>query len=70
MIPTAAVRRFNHFRLHIDGLFRKRKVSSNLLSHQHLALRQLQLQQEFLVGQCDKNLGPAILEYNVYIKRA
>ena len=70
MIPTAAVRRFNQFRLHIDALFRKRKVSSNLLSHQHLALRQLQLQQEFLVVQCDKNLGPAILEYNVYIKRA
>ena len=27
MIPTAAIRRFNQFRLHIDGLFRKRKVS-------------------------------------------
>ena len=69
-IPTPAVRRYNTFRLHVDGLFHKRRVPSNLLTHQHLALRQLQLQKEFLVVQCDKNLGPAILEYDVYIQRA
>ena len=70
MIPTPAVRRYNNFRTHIDGLFRKGKLSLNLLTHQHLALRQLQLQQEFPVVKCNKNLGPAILEYTIYAQRA
>ena len=70
MMPTAAVRRYNIFKTHTVSLFTKRKVSSNLLTHQHLALRNLQLQKEFLIVQCDKNLGPAILEYDVYVQRA
>jgi len=70
MIPTAAVRRFNNFRTHTTSLFKKRSVPSNLLHHQHLALRHLQLQNEFLIIQCDKNLGPAIIEYTKYVQRA
>ena len=69
-IPTPAVRRYNNFRAHVVSLFHKKRVPSNLLTHQHLALRHLQLQKEFLVVQCDKNLGPAILEYDIYILRA
>ena len=33
-------------------------------------MRHLQSQKEFLVVQCDKNLVPAILEYDIYIQRA
>ena len=49
MIPTAAVRRYNNFRAHTISLFKKRLVPSNLLHHQHLVLRHLQLQNEFLI---------------------
>ena len=69
-IPTPAVRRYNNFRAHTTSLFRKQRAPTNLLRHQHTALRHLQTQDEFLVVQCDKNLGPAILEHSVYIKRA
>ena len=70
MIPTSAVRRYNNFRSHVVGLYKKRHVPSNLLRHQLLALKYLQVQKEFLIVQCDKNLGPAILEYDVYVRRA
>ena len=69
-IPIPAVRRYNNFSSHVVSLFMKRRVPSNLLRHQHTALRHLQLQDEFLIVQCDKNLGPAILEHHVYIQRA
>ena len=69
-IPLPAVRRYNNFKTHIASIFIKQQAPSNLLTHQHLALRQLKLQKEFMVVQCDKNLGPALIEYNVYIQRA
>ena len=69
-IPTAAVRRFNNFRSHTVHIFKKRHVPSNLLLHQQLSLKYLQLQSEFLIVQCDKNLGPAIIEYSTYVQRA
>ena len=69
-LPTPAVRRYNNFRSHVVGLFQKRRVPSNLLSHQLRALQHLQNQDEFLIVQCDKNLGPAIIEHTTYIRRA
>ena len=69
-ITTPAVHRYNNFKQHVVSLFRKRHVPSNLLSHQHTDLSNLKKQKDVLVVQCNKNLGPAILEYDIYIKRA
>ena len=43
---------------------------TNLLSYQTHALQSLQRQQDFLICPCDKNLGPAIIERDDYIKIA
>ena len=69
-IPVSITRRYNDFALHANALFKKRFNPSNLLPHQRNALKFLQQQNEFVIAQCDKNLGPAILEYNIYIRRA
>ena len=69
-IPTPTVHRFNNFKQHVVSLFRKRHVPSNLLSHRHKTLRHLQHQKDLLVVQCDKKLGPTILEYAICIKRS
>ena len=69
-IPPSAVRRYNKFRMHNTHIFKKRRVPSNLLKNQLLSLKYLQNQSEFLIVQCDKNLGPAIIEHEKYIHRA
>ena len=51
-------------------IFKTRKGKTNLLPHQHRALRMLQQQQIFLIVPCDKNLGPAIIERHDYLKIA
>ena len=43
---------------------------TNLLPYQARALQLLQRQQDFLVCPCDKNIGPAIIERDDYIKIA
>ena len=43
---------------------------TNLLSYQTRALQSLQQQQDSLICPCDKNLGPAIIERDDYIKIA
>ena len=54
----------------LNKLFKTRKGKTNLLPHQHEALRMLQQQQTFLIIPCDKNLGPAIIERHDYLKIA
>jgi hypothetical protein len=49
---------------------RPNQSPTNLLLHQKKALNYLRNQQDFLVVQCDKNLGPAIIERDEYIKLA
>ena len=44
-----------------------RKKTENLLPFQHAALKQLQVSDTLLVVQCDKNLGPALIERSRYI---
>ena len=46
---------------------KKKKVTENLLSHQHKTLRSLQTSSSLLVVQCDKNLGPALIEHEEYV---
>jgi hypothetical protein len=70
MIPHPIHRRFRNFTLASNALFIKKKCRSNLLWHQHLALASLQRDHCFLIVHCDKNLGPAIIEKEIYIQRA
>ena len=58
------------FSLTLDKLFKKRIGKPNLLPYQSRALQKLQKQQDFLICPCDKNLGPAIIERDNYIKIA
>ena len=71
MITDPIRRRNRNFAQAIASLFqRKRRNPSNLLWHQHIALQKLQQDRRFLIVQCDKNLGPAIIEREIYIQRA
>ena len=60
--------RLQDFASRMKKLFRPRKGITNLLPHQQRALDDLQAQDELLVVPCDKNLGPAIIERDVYIQ--
>ena len=62
--------RLTRFSSALNKLFKTRKGKTNLLPHQHRALRTLQQQQTFLIVPCDKNLGPAIIEHHDYLKIA
>ena len=62
--------RLDKFSTTLGKLFKKRVGKTNLLPYQARALQLLQRQQDFLVCPCDKNLGPAIIERDDYIKIA
>ena len=68
-VPRAIHRRLRRFRAAIEPLFAKRRGRPNLLPHQRRALVALMRQQALLVVQCDKNLGPAIIEVRTYVER-
>ena len=68
--PVALEERLSRFSTALNKLFKTRKGKTNLLPHQHRALRMLQLQQMFRIVPCDKNLGPAIIERHDYLKIA
>jgi hypothetical protein len=63
-------RRYSNFAAGIRTLFKKRRGRSNLLPFQRRALTFLQNSDDFLIVNCDKNLGPAIIEKTRYIKLA
>ena len=68
--PIALEERLSRFSAALNKLFKTQKGKTNLLPHQHQALRMLQQQQTFLIIPCDKNLGPAIIERHDYLKIA
>ena len=68
--PKAIPRRINAFKTAIRPLARQRQVRSNLLPHQRRALQYLRSQHDFLIINCDKNLGPAIIERSSYVRMA
>lgn len=70
MIPHAIHRRFRNFASSLQSKFHKRHCPSNLLWYQRHALASLQSNPDHMIVHCDKNLGPAIIERNIYIKRA
>jgi hypothetical protein len=68
--PPELRARLAAFKATLKGLYKKRRCPSNLLKHQQRALDALRNQDTFLIVQCDKNLGPAVIEKNEYIRMA
>lgn len=52
------------------SIFKKQRSPSNLLPHQAAALLAIKARPDLIVWKTDKNLGPAIIERDVYIRRA
>ena len=63
-------RRFIEFEGHYTSLFKRQHGHSNLLPSQRIALQLLQKKQHNIIVNCDKNLGPAIIEREKYINMA
>jgi hypothetical protein len=70
LVNNSLQRRTGVFLMRTKRLFQKRKVRSNLLPHQRFLLRELRNNKDFVIIQADKNLGPCILERDIYIKKA
>ena len=66
--PRELPRHLHAFQLFLQQAVIRKKCTSNLLPHQHKALNYLRNQTSILVVQCDKNLGPAIIKREEYIK--
>ena len=68
MLPKELIYRFNRLRRHTEALFLKRRGTSNLLPTQRRLLQCIRNHDELIVANCDKNLGPALIERDKYIK--
>jgi hypothetical protein len=68
--PKELPRRLHAFEAKIKQLVQLQKCRSNLLPHQRVALDSARNQVDLSVVQCDKNLGPALIERDEYIKLA
>ena len=68
--PRILRERIHNFSIALRQEFRPRKSIPNLSPHHRYALETLRHQQTFLVVNCDKNLGPAIIERERYIQLA
>jgi hypothetical protein len=69
-IPYEIQTRLNEFKQALKKLVKPQKAAVNLLRHQKRSLNQLRNQTYFLIVQCDKNLGPAVIERLEYIMMA
>ena len=69
MYPHKVRLRQSHFEQALQ-IYKRRKAKPNLLPHQLRVLNNLQHDHDFLIVQCNKNLGPAIIEHTQYIKLA
>ena len=70
LVPRPLSHRLAQFETTIAPLFRSKPIRQNLLRHQRFALESLRSQNDFLIAQCDKNLGPAVIEREEYIRLA
>ena len=68
--PVVLDKRLENFLSKLDKLLKIRTGKPNLLPYQTRALQKLQQHHDFLICPCDKNLGPAIIERDNYIKIA
>ena len=62
--------RLTKFEEAIAPLFKRKRGLPNLLPYQQKALDTLQRDKTFLIAPCDKNLGPAIIETEEYLRMA
>eukprot|EP00957_Ditylum_brightwellii_P107988 8237779-Ditylum_brightwellii.AAC.1 len=69
-IPDQNHERLDNFECKIEKLFKKQQGRPNLLLYHHFTLRYHPRNNTFLVVQCDKNLGPAIVKCKTYINWA
>lgn len=69
-IDKEFIARVSLFTKRIVSLFYKRKIQSNLLPFQRSALHKLRGDANLVIMKTDKNLGPAIIYYDEYVKRA
>jgi hypothetical protein len=70
IIPPSIHPRFRNFASSLQSKFYKKRCPPNLLWHRRYALASLQSNPDLMIVQCDKNLGPAIIERRTYISRA
>jgi hypothetical protein len=68
MLPRCIPGRLQAFRHAIQSAAKTKKSTSNLLRHQRHALDALRNQIDFLIVQCDKNLGPSVIERVEYVQ--
>jgi hypothetical protein len=69
--PKILSRRLLQFKIRLHRLFEKpTRVISNLSLPHRYALQYLRSQNDYLVVHCDKNLGPALIERDKYIRLA
>lgn len=70
MFPDKLKDQMFAFNIALRKLFKRKKVKHNLSRHHCNLLSYLCSQQDFIIAQCDKNLGPAIIERDRYIQLA
>lgn len=68
--PPFLSTRLLNFSIGLNQLFKPKKSKSNLSLPHRYALTYLRSQTDFLVVHCDKNLGPALIERDSYIRLA
>ena len=69
MVPVEVTYRFHKLRRELEALFQKRRGTSNLLPIQRKSLHALRQQHSTIVVDCDKNLGPCLIDRETYITR-
>ena len=70
LVPGEVLNRLDTFDKRIKTIFKKKKrISNNLLRHQTHTLHSIARRPDLIVVNCDKNLGPAVIERAVAIRR-
>ena len=70
-LPDDIIDRYSAFEAAMKRQFKKkRRETNNLLPYQKQALRTLANRTDLMVINCDKNLGPAVIDTATYIDRA
>lgn len=68
LFPQILKRRLRDFEIKLYQLFRPKKTIPNITRQHRYTLEYLRSQTEFIVANCDKNLGIALIERDRYIK--
>lgn len=69
-LPGEFRSRLSDFENKLLSKFKKKKCNSNLLPLQRVSLLNIKNNNNYIVFKADKNLGPAIVERDIYIKKA